>query len=59
MFHRMLYDMLDKRIPEWEKHYMQMLGFTEPGPLTKEERKKIKDMQEQMRNLPDDDNIDE
>jgi hypothetical protein len=55
----MLYDMLGKRFPEWEKHYMQMLGFTEPGPLTKEDRKKIKDMQEQMRNLPDDDNIDE
>jgi len=51
---RILYDMLDKRFPGWEKHYMQLLGFTGPGPLTKEVRNKMEEMMEQMRQLPPD-----
>src|SRR5437660_8583647 len=51
----MLFDMLDKRFPGWEKHYMQLLGFTGPGPLTKEAREKIKEFGEKLRALPEDD----
>ena len=53
-----LYDMLDKQLPGWEKHYMRLLGFTASGPLTKESKKKIEDMREQMKNVPDNNNED-
>jgi hypothetical protein len=54
--HRLLYSMLDKQFPGWEKYYLRLLGFTGPGALTKEARKKIEDMREQMNTLPDYDN---
>jgi len=48
--------MLDKESPGWYEKYLELLGFGPNKPLTKEARKKIKDMLEQMRALPDDDN---
>jgi hypothetical protein len=55
---RILHDMLDKELPGWYNRYLGLLGIGPNKPLSKEARKKIEDMREQMRNLPDDDNID-
>jgi hypothetical protein len=55
---RILHDMLDKESPGWYNRYLGLLGIGPNVPLSKETRKKIKDMSEWMRNLPDDDNID-
>ena len=52
--HRVLYDMLDKQFPGWDKKYHELLGLG-PKPLTKEARKKIEDMLEWMRANPDTD----
>jgi hypothetical protein len=51
---RILHDMLDKESPGWYERYLGSLGIGPNKPLSKEARKKIKEMREQMRNLPDD-----
>lgn len=44
-----LYDVLDKQLPEWR----ELLGFGKP--LTEEEKIKVRQLLEQLKNAPDND----
>jgi len=55
---RVLYNMLDKRLPGWEKEYHELRGIG-PKPLTKEALEKIEEMLEWMRTHPNTDNAED
>lgn len=55
---RVLYDMLDKELPGWNKWYRELLGIV-PRPLTKEEQEKVEQMLEWMRTHPNTDNTED
>ncbi|MFY9871880.1 MAG: hypothetical protein WAK17_19385 [Candidatus Nitrosopolaris sp.] len=55
---RVLYDMLDKELPGWNKRYRELLGIV-PRSLTKEEQEKVEQMLEWMRTHPNTDNTED